>query len=231
MTPSRPAPSKRRNQSAATLDSLVAGVRWIGGAADESSDSSLRRRLLNAVSRRSRSPSAEQIEEHDRCRDFLGKKLHPRRSGMNTKLQRIEVEPTILCDDDFAIKHAAIGQLRPERLEQFGEVAVQRFFVAALDQDLVSVAKHQRTKSIPFRFEDPCSACRQFANALGEHRQNWRVHRKVHTSILYCTPHRHPEDVTEPRQVIRKIFQRKPNLRIPESSNLIGIREDCASLE
>ena len=30
MTPSRPAPSKRRNQSAAMLRSMVAGVRWIG---------------------------------------------------------------------------------------------------------------------------------------------------------------------------------------------------------
>src|SRR5947209_15365121 len=35
ITPSSPAPSKRRNQSEATLDSWVTGVRWIGGDADE----------------------------------------------------------------------------------------------------------------------------------------------------------------------------------------------------
>ena len=36
---------------------------------------------------------------------------------MNAQLQGIEVKRTILCDDDFAIKHAASGQLRAERLE------------------------------------------------------------------------------------------------------------------
>ena len=111
MTPSRPAPSKRRNQSAATLDSRVAGVRWIGGAADESSDSSFGRRSSKAVAAQIPVSLAEQIEEHDRRRDLLRQKLHPRRGGMNAKLQRIEVERVILGDDDFAVEHAARGQL------------------------------------------------------------------------------------------------------------------------
>ena len=79
---------------------------------------------------------------------------------MNAELQRIEVERVILGDDDFAVEHAASGQLCAERLEQFREVTVQRFPVATLDQDLVSVAKHQSAKAVPFRFEDPCCACR-----------------------------------------------------------------------
>ena len=64
---------------------------------------------------------AKQIEEHDRRRDFSRQKLHPRLRGMNAQLQRIEVERVILGDDDFAIEHAARGQLRAERLEQFRE--------------------------------------------------------------------------------------------------------------
>src|SRR5207253_2745016 len=103
---------------------------------------------------------------------------------MKAELQGIEVERAIVCDDDFAVKHTARGQLRAKRLEQFRKVAVQRFFVATLDQDLVLVAKHQGTKPIPFRFEDPCSAYRQFADSFGEHRQNWRVHRKMHILVF-----------------------------------------------
>src|SRR5919106_4123799 len=106
---------------------------------------------------------------------------------MNAELQGIEVERAILRDDDFAVKHAASGQLGAERLEQFRKVAVQRFFVATLDQDLVPVTKHQGTKPIPFRFEEPCSGHRQFTYPLGEHRQNRRVHRKIHILVFYST--------------------------------------------
>ena len=76
---------------------------------------------------------------------------------MNAQLQGIEVERVILAIDDFAVQHAAQRATASERLEQFREVTVQRFLVATLDQDLVAVAKHQSTKAIPFRFEDPCS--------------------------------------------------------------------------
>ena len=65
-------------------------------------------------------------------------------------------------------------------LDQFGEIAVQRFFVAALDQDLVAVAKDQRTKPVPLWFENPCSPRRYFGNSLGEHRQDRRINRKIH---------------------------------------------------
>ena len=56
---------------------------------------------------------------------FSRKKVHPRLRGMNAQLQGIEVERVILGDDDFAVEHAARGQLCAERLEQFREVAVQ----------------------------------------------------------------------------------------------------------
>ena len=112
MTPSRPAPSKRRNQSDATLDSRVAGVRWIGGAADASSASSSLAPLLERFAAQIAVALAEQVEEHDGCRDLLGQQLHPRCGRMKAELQRLEIEPAILGDDDFAIEHATRRQLR-----------------------------------------------------------------------------------------------------------------------
>ena len=104
---------------------------------------------------------------------------------MKAELQRIEVEPAIPGDDYFAVEHALIGQLFLYRFEQLREITIQRFRVAALDKDFIMITKYQSTESIPFRFEDPVAGCRQFADPLGEHRQNRRVHRKVHASILY----------------------------------------------
>src|SRR6266545_7642165 len=99
---------------------------------------------------------------------------------MKPELQRIKVEPAILDDDDFAVENTAGRQVRPQRLEQFRKVTVQRFFIAALDEDLISVAKNQGAKPIPLGLENPVSASRQFANSLGEHRQDRRVHGKIH---------------------------------------------------
>ena len=101
---------------------------------------------------------------------------------MNAELQRVEVEAAVGGDDDFAVEHAAGGQLRAERIEQIGEVAVQRLFVAALDQDLVAIAEDQRAKAIPLRLEDPCSIGWQCVDSLGEHRQDGRVDGKMHDS-------------------------------------------------
>jgi hypothetical protein len=41
-----------------------------------------------------------------------------------------------------------------QRLEQLEKIAVQRFRVAGLDQDFISVAEHQSVKPIQLRFED-----------------------------------------------------------------------------
>ncbi len=73
---------------------------------------------------------------------------------MEAQLQCVKVEFIVLDDDNLAIENAARRQRRAQRLEQLGKVAVERLFVAALDQDLVSVAKDQRTKSVPLGLED-----------------------------------------------------------------------------
>src|SRR5215467_11774279 len=101
---------------------------------------------------------------------------------MQAKLQRVEVESIVPDDDNLAIEHAAGRQSRADRLQQLGKVAVERLFVATLDQDLISVTKHQGAKTVPFGFENPISAVRQFTYPFGEHGQERRIDRKVHAS-------------------------------------------------
>ena len=90
---------------------------------------------------------------------------------MKAQLQRIEVELVVLDDDNLSVEDAARRQCRAQRLQQFRKVAIQRLFVAALDQDLIPIAKDQRAKSIPLRFENPIAIGWQFIHSLGQHRQ------------------------------------------------------------
>src|SRR4029077_17120110 len=101
---------------------------------------------------------------------------------MEAQLQCVEVEFIVLDDDNLPIENAAGRQRRAQWLQQVGEVAVEGLFVAALDQDLVSVAKDQRTKSVPLGLEDVIFPSGQFIHALGKHGQERRVHWKVHAS-------------------------------------------------
>src|SRR2546421_8889847 len=103
---------------------------------------------------------------------------------MDPELQCLKVEPLTLSYYQFTIQHAAHRQLLPQRFEQFREITVQRFFVATLYQDLVPIAEDQRAKSIPFRLEHPPLAGGYLGNSLREHRQNRRIHGKLHVSNL-----------------------------------------------
>src|SRR3984893_15662753 len=105
-------------------------------------------------------PFAQYLEKDHTCRTLLGKQFHPRGSWMNPKLQLLEVEPSVLRHNDFAVENTSSGQLCIQRLEQLGKVSIQRFRIAALNKDFVLVAEDQRTKPVPLRFEDPCLAPR-----------------------------------------------------------------------
>ena len=74
------------------------------------------------------------------------------------------------------------GQLRRERLEQLGEVAVERIFVAALDEDLVAVAEHESAEAVPLGLEDPPFARR------GGRRRAWRAWAATGGLTGRCTP-------------------------------------------
>ena len=156
MTPSRPAPSKRRNQSAATLESLVAGVRCSGGAADREQRLQHAPPLSERHAAQIAVPLAEQVEEHDRRRDLLRQQLHARRRRMKAQLQRVEVERAILARRRSRRRaRSARAAASASGSTSSGKVAIERLLVAALNQDLVAVAKDQRAKAVPLRFEDP----------------------------------------------------------------------------
>ena len=76
---------------------------------------------------------------------------------MHAKLQGIEIEAMAGGNHNLPIEDAARRQLREQVLDQFGEIAVQRLLVAALDQHFVVVAEDQRAESVPLRLEDPAS--------------------------------------------------------------------------
>ncbi len=103
---------------------------------------------------------------------------------MNAELQRVEVEPAFAGDDEFAIEHTFCGELRAKGIEHLGEVAVQGFLIAALDEDLISIAEYEDAEAVPLGLIDPVAAGRNLIDALCEHRQEGRVDGKIHVCRL-----------------------------------------------
>ena len=100
---------------------------------------------------------------------------------MQTQLKRIKVKPIIFDDDDLSIEYTTCGQRSAQWFEQLGKVAIEWFFVAALNENLTFIAKHQRSKSIPLGLEDPIALGGQFIDSFRKHWQNRRIYWKVHT--------------------------------------------------
>jgi hypothetical protein len=123
---------------------------------------------------------AEQVEEHHRCGSFAGQLRHARRRGMEAKLERLEVETSVAHDDDLSVQHAALRELCLQRIDELGEVALERLLVATLDEDLIAVTEDQRTEPVPLGLEDPPGADGKLGDALGEHREDRGIERKLH---------------------------------------------------
>src|SRR6266498_3839345 len=118
------------------------------------------------------------------CRRLLGQQFHARRGRMDAQEQRLEVEPPFPDDDDLAVEDTACGERRTQRLNELGEVPVHRPLVAALEQDLIVVAKHQRPEAVPLRLELPHFALRQPIGCARQHRRDRRREGKAHNPIL-----------------------------------------------
>src|ERR1700677_685505 len=100
---------------------------------------------------------------------------------MQAQLQGIKIKPIIFDDDHLSIEHTTCGQRSPQWFQQLRKVPIEWFFVAALDENLISVAKHQRAKAIPLGLENPIALGGQFVNSFREHRLYRRIYWKVHT--------------------------------------------------
>src|SRR5262249_31244793 len=94
-------------------------------------------------------------------------------------LQRLEVEPACGCDHELAVDHAARGQaLAKDRLE-LREVTIERLQITALDVEPLAIAKHDGSKPVPLRLEEPPVASRQLRCELRKHRLDRRVDGEV----------------------------------------------------
>src|ERR1700738_4272359 len=123
---------------------------------------------------------AEQIEEDDGCGRLAGEELDARGGWMDAELQGVEVEAAVAGDDEFAIEDAMRGQLVAQRREDFRKVAIERFFLAALQQDLVAIAENEHAKAVPLGLEDPFTGGGNAVHALGEHGQDGGAYGEVH---------------------------------------------------
>ena len=103
---------------------------------------------------------------------------------MKPQLQRLEIQPVLAHDDDFAIEHSSLRKLGLQRFDEFRIVASERLSVPALDEDLLAVAKDQRPEAVPFGLENPPAVARQGVGQLRKHRQDRRVHGKTQVEFL-----------------------------------------------
>ena len=99
---------------------------------------------------------------------------------MQSQLQGFELETRGARDHDLTIEHAVLRQLRLQRVDQLGEIAIERPLVPTLNEDLVDLAKDERAKTVPLRLENPSLARRELTHSLGEHRKNRRIDCELH---------------------------------------------------
>src|SRR5262249_24683394 len=121
----------------------------------------------------------EEIECHERCGAGGRQLRHARRRGMQAELQEVEVETAGPDDDDLAVHHATLREVRGEREPEVGKVTVERPQVAALGVDVITGLEGDGTEAVPLRLEEPAVPCRQIIRALYQHRLDGRVDREA----------------------------------------------------
>ena len=146
------------------------------------------------MSSNARSPSASRSNATNDDGVSLGQHPHARLGGMDPLQQRVEVEAAAVAvgHHDLAVDDAPVGQSLEERLEQLGEVAVERPLVAAGELDLVAVAEHDAAEAVPLRLVQPPVAGRDLAGELRQHRLDRRGQRQRHVELTApSVPHPH----------------------------------------
>src|SRR5689334_16738877 len=98
---------------------------------------------------------------------------------MEPQLQLLELEPAVSRDDDLSVEHTALRQLRAERDDELGKIAIERLEIAALREDVVAVAEHERAEAVPLRLVDPSRPFRELVTRRGEHRLERRLEREA----------------------------------------------------
>ena len=130
---------------------------------------------------------SQEVEGHERRRRRLGELGHARRRGMQTQLQRVEVETVGCGNHDFAVDHRASRQLLEQRLVHVGEIAVERLQVPALDEDVGAAPEHDGAKSVPLRLVEIVPVPGQDVGELREHGLDRRGDREGCPSGIHST--------------------------------------------
>jgi hypothetical protein len=144
----------------------VAGVTWTGGASATTRSSRARRAALAEVL----VAVGEQVEGDEAGRG-LGRELGDAAGGgVDPQRQEVEVEPVGRGDHELAVDDGARGQRGLERLDDLGEVAVQRPLVAAAELDLVAVPEDDAAEPVPLWLVRVAGPVRQLAGKGGQHR-------------------------------------------------------------
>ena len=184
MTPSRPAPSNRSNQSRARTTSPRHGRHVHPGDAR----SHVRGQRLAAVRERAGAEvlavQREQIPGHEARRGLGGEQADARIGRMDPEQERIEVEAAGSGDHHLAVDHDPGRQGGHQGRHELGEVALQRPQVAALQDQLVAVPEDEAAEAVPLRLVCPPIAVRQRCLRRGEHRLQGRVEGQAHAGIM-----------------------------------------------
>ena len=104
--------------------------------------------------------------------------LHPRRSRIDAELECLKAPGLFGRDHDFAIEDTA-DRNRCQGFDQLKEIAVERF-LSLLCIRISSPSRKTRAQTRPTSVKTQYGLRVIFADSLREHRQDWRIHRKMH---------------------------------------------------
>src|SRR5215510_1584769 len=96
---------------------------------------------------------------------------------MEPLLQRIEVESIRRRDHYLPVDHCARRHIGDERVAQFGEVAIERLQLAALNVEVGLAPEHDRAKAVPLGLIEEAAVGKR-CGELRQHRLDRRLDRE-----------------------------------------------------
>jgi hypothetical protein len=99
--------------------------------------------------------------------------------------ERVEIEAVTadVRNDDLTVDDASLGQCCSERVEQLGEVAVERSQLATPQFESITVTKNETPEAVPLRFEQPSIAVGNGPGQLGQHRLHRGLEREIEIHV------------------------------------------------
>src|SRR5262249_15234194 len=115
----------------------------------------------------------QDVESDEAGRRFGGQLVDATRRRMQAHLEQVELEPSLVLDDDLAVE-CGVGRKPLPDFTQLGEVAKQRPTVPAPERELLAVVLEHSAKPVPLGLVLPAVAERQLVDELRLH--GWEGH-------------------------------------------------------